>query len=455
MSFPLCLPFALSVLLLVVQPTVFAESAAAQPAAQPAALRAGPMPSGVAPTRAVLWVQTTAAARLFVEYRTVPADSQRHWQRSAYGIPAGEWQRSAEVATAGPDFSASLPLAGLRPATRYAYRLLLDGRAVPTGIGSFCTAPPDSAGGADLTLALGSCAFVADPYPAEGYGIFRRILDQQPDVMLWLGDNVYLWGDEWASAAAAARRYAHTRALPDLQPLLRGANHAAIWDDHDFGPNDADSTLPTRRTMLDVFRRFWPHDLYEAAPGGATGHFRWGDVEFWLLDDRSWRTPKRGTPRRLRSQLGARQRAWLLAGLRASTAGFKLVAVGGQVLSSSGRGETFCNGFRRERRALLRALDSSQVKNVVFLTGDRHYAELSRRESRRGATLIELTASPLTSSPARPKANRQRVAGTVVDSHNFATVTMSHPNGTPQLTLRLFDAAGGQRWQFVVNRTDD
>lgn len=392
------------------------------------------MPSGVSATAAVLWVQTYSPATVTAEAR----DSLTHAQHQALA-----------ASTASPDHIALVRFTNLRPGAHYTYHLRLDGELVAGGAGHFRTAPADTST-ADFTFALGSCAFIHDPYPAGGYPIFQHIHAQRPDLMLWLGDNVYLWGGEWNDPAAAVHRYAHTRALPELQPLLANAAHAAIWDDHDFGPNNADSTLPTRAAMLDVFRRFWPHDLYAAPPGGATGHFRWGDAEFFLLDDRYWRTPKRGTPRRARSQLGRAQRAWLLAGLRASTATFKFVAVGGQVLTQNRHGETFANGFARERRTLLRALDSAQIKNVVFLTGDRHYTELSVRRPRGAPVQYDLTSSPLTAGPAKPGRNRHRVAGTVIRGHNFVTAQLSGARGARQLIFSGFDAAGQRRWQHTV-----
>lgn len=402
------------------------------------------MVAGVRPTEALIWL--------------VPPDFYSALRVVVSPDSAGAAVRTSSVpmtaAPGGPAGAVVAHLRGLRPNTRYVYQIQPTGataaRIWPVlGSGHFRTPPPDTVL-TDFTFAVGSCALVLDPYPTGGYPIFGHIHQQRPDLMLWLGDNVYLGGDEWLHPPAAIHRYAHVRALPNLQSLLADATNVAIWDDHDFGPNNADSTLPTRAAMLGVFRAFWPHDLYEAAPGGATGHFRWGDAEFFLLDGRYWRTPKHGTAPRHRSQLGARQRAWLVAGLARSTATFKFVAVGGQVLSTNAHGETFANGFRRERRALLRALDSAQVKNVVFLTGDRHFGELSVRRPRRAPVQYDLTASPLTAGTAKVRANRRRVRGTAAHTHNFATIRMGGAAGARHLTLTSFDGAGRQLWQQQI-----
>ena len=97
----------------------------------------------------------------------------------------------------------------------------------------------------DFRFVIGSCAYINDPpydRPGEPYGgeyeIFEQIAAQRPDFMIWLGDNVYLREPDWNSEAGILYRYTHTRSLPQLQKLLRICPHYAIWDDHDFGPND-------------------------------------------------------------------------------------------------------------------------------------------------------------------------------------------------------------------------
>ncbi len=408
--------------------------------AQPETARAakpvsGPMVAGVQPSAACVWLHLPAGQQAWVQAQDTVGGA----------LIVG-------LATTHPEPSDSIVvfrLESLQPHTYYRYQVGWRGSATAVATGHFRTPPPPGTP-ADFTFALGSCAFIAQPYPPTGYPIFGHIHAQKPDLMLWLGDNTYLWGGEWADTSAAFRRYTYNRAIPDVQPLLADAAHYAIWDDHDFGPNDADSTLPTRAAMRRLFQRFWPPAPSDAPPGGTTGYFRWGDTEFFLLDDRYWRTPKRRVPRRQRTQLGAAQRAWLLAGLQRSTASFKFVAIGGQFLTTNGRGETFANGFRAERRALLRALDSAQIRNVVFLTGDRHFAELTARRPHHAPVQYELTASPLTAGVARARRNRYRVAGTVTRENNFATISVSGPASARQLTLTSFSATGDKRWQRVV-----
>ena len=112
--------------------------------------------------------------------------------------------------------------------------------------------------------------------------------------MLWLGDNVYLREVDWWSEEGIAYRYGHNRAEPALQPLLAAVPHYATWDDHDYGPNNSDRSYVLKGAALETFTRYWPAAA-RGLPGvpGVFTQFQWGDVEFFLLDDRYHRAPER------------------------------------------------------------------------------------------------------------------------------------------------------------------
>ena len=120
-----------------------------------------------------------------------------------------------------------------------------------------------------MKIAIGSCAYINDPpydRPGRPYGdgveIFKAIADQKPDAMVWLGDNIYYREADWLSESGMRYRYAQNRELAELQPLLASAHHYAIWDDHDFGPDDSDRTFRLRETALGVFKDYWANVTY-------------------------------------------------------------------------------------------------------------------------------------------------------------------------------------------------
>src|SRR5205814_10050326 len=99
------------------------------------------------------------------------------------------------------------------------------------------------------------------PYGGS-YSIFAKMAAQKADLMLWLGDNVYLRENEYTSAEGMRYRYRSDRAQADLQPLLRTGQHAAIWDDHDFGPDDSNSSFVFKDESLALFKRYWANGSY-------------------------------------------------------------------------------------------------------------------------------------------------------------------------------------------------
>lgn len=348
----------------------------------------------------------------------------------------------------------------LVPGTTYGYRPVVNGQVVDVGqaltfstqpLWKFRTDPPA------FTIAMGSCAYINEPaYDRPGtpygggYGIFNAIADQDPDLMVWLGDNIYLREPDWGSRTGYLHRYTHGRSTPELQRLLRSTQHCAIWDDHDFGPNDGDASFPNSPLAREMFDLFWPNPTNGVnGVEGITTSFSHADVDFFLMDDRTFRVPvdvKTATPQ----LLGKAQLDWLIQALKYSDATFKLVCVGSQVLSTSAQYENYAT-MEAERGELLRRIEEEGIKGVVFLTGDRHFTELSELKLKDGRMIHDLTVSPLTSGSYTPNApNTLRVEGTVVTERNFATITFSGPRKERGMTIKVFDGTGAQRWERTI-----
>lgn len=352
----------------------------------------------------------------------------------------------------------------IAPGTEYGYRAIVNGKPIDFGeqltlrtqpLWKFRSDPPD------FTVALGSCAYINEPpydrpgkpYGAE-YGIFNSIADKHPDLMLWLGDNIYLREPDWGSRTGYLHRYTHTRSTAEMQRLLRGTQHCAIWDDHDFGPNDADGSWVNATLARDLFDLFWPNPGcgVPGAENSTAAAFSHLDVDFFLLDNRTYRVPADVVSAEP-TMLGKAQIDWLIRALKYSDASFKLVAVGSQVLSESRSYENF-SAFERERGELLRRLDEEGIRNVVFLTGDRHFTELSSMRQKNGLTLYDLTCSSLTSGTYKATTdNPLRVEGTAVEERrNFATLSFSGPKKERQMTIRVFDSEGMLIWERTVQQ---
>ena len=404
----------------------------------------GPMLGHVDMLAAAAWMQCQGPCAARIEY----------WKESA---PDSVMRTPVQDSDAALAHAMDFTLDGLIPGTKYKYRPIVDGVALEPlsfrtqTLWKHRTDPPA------FNVAMGSCAYINEPaYDRPGtpyggdYGIFDAIALKQPDVMLWLGDNIYLREPDWGSRSGYLHRYTHMRSLPELQSLLRTGAHYAIWDDHDFGPNDADGSWIHSGMARDCFDLFWPNPTC-GAPGveGAITSFSYADADFFLLDNRSHRVPgdrRTTTPR----MLGEVQIDWLISALKYSDAAFKLVAVGSQVLNTAAIYETYAT-LPLERERLLARIEAEGIRGVVFLTGDRHFTELSALKLKDGRSLYDLTCSPLTSSAHHPKEqNGNRVDGTVVERRNFATLTFSGKRKERVMTVRVFDKDGAQLWERAI-----
>ena len=312
-------------------------------------------------------------------------------------------------------------------------------------------------------LVIGSCAYVNDPpydRPGKGYGdgfeIFNTIHQQQPDLMIWMGDNVYLREADWYSRTGIFYRYTHTRSLPEVQPLLASTHHYATWDDHDFGPNNSDRSFRNKDDALDAFELFWGNPGFGVSgKPGVTTMFQWADIDFFLMDNRYYRTPnRRGTGKR--EILGEHQVDWLIDALCASYAPFKVVVMGGQFLNPVFGFENHINHVE-EREKLLRAIDENDIDGVIFLSGDRHHSELSKMERRGRYPLYEVTVSPLTAGTGRraeTEPNYLREKDTFVGERNFGVLEFSGPRRERELKISVVNKEGNTLWTQELKAVD-
>ncbi|MEM9527135.1 MAG: alkaline phosphatase D family protein, partial [Bacteroidota bacterium] len=402
------------------------------------------------------WVQTKGTATVQARYQNM----------------AGEVFVTKAIETAAATaFTAKLIANQVQPGQQYTYQILLDGKAInlpyPTEftaqpIWRWRQAPPD------FTVALGSCTYVNEPVydrPGAGYGseyeIFTAIDEKQPDLMVWLGDNMYLREPDWYTKTGYHHRYTHTRSLPEMQPLLARTHHYATWDDHDYGPNNPDRSWVHKELAKETFDLFWgnltsglPHSKAVTGSAGITSTFRYNDTDFFLLDNRSFRTPNDQKRADNKTLLGQPQLEWLIASLIFSNSPWKMVCVGGQVLNNSGRGEAYLEIAPEEHAYLLRRINEEGITGVVFLTGDRHHTELSEMTLPNGNKIYDLTISALTSGTGngRDEQNDFRVEGTLMVRHNFGILRFSGPLQERRLEVEVFGTQGNLLWKRELSR---
>jgi alkaline phosphatase D len=405
---------------------------------------------GAAQMREVaLWAQTTRPATVQIVYWDSLAPTRRYRTAAVRTAPS-----TAHVARLTAD--------SVQPGRIYGYELQLDGvvvrrpyplRFATPVLWQYRSDPPP------VRIAIASCFYVNEPaYDRPGtpyggdYGILDVLHRARPDVMLWMGDNTYLREADFDSRTGIFHRYTHSRSLPALQPLLASTSHYATWDDHDFGPNDSDRSYGGRFLTREAFELFWANAPTGAdGGGGVTSTFSWSDVDVFLLDDR-WYRDAQDRVTGARSFLGRPQIEWVLNALKASRATFKLVVVGGQTINNSATFENYAT-YGEERHWFLDQLTAERIPGVVFLSGDKHWTELSRMPRNGAYPLYDLTVSPLTaglSSGWKSEKNDFRVDGTMVNDRNFGLLDVTGPRTNRVLTITIQDHTGATRWQRAI-----
>ncbi len=416
-------------------------------------VKSGPMVGYSTMREALLWVQTTQSSEVYFEY----FDKENSGKK---------YKTETFITQANNGFVARLIADQILPGKKYTYQLYVDGKRVKRKypmefqsqtLWQWRTDPPE------VNFAIGSCAFINEkrfdrsgkPY-GSGYEIFNSIHEKKPDFMLWLGDNTYLREADWNSRTGFLHRYTHTRSLKELQPLLASTHHYAIWDDHDFGPNDSDGSFVMKKTASEMFKLFWGNPNYDAIDkGGITGSFEWADLHFFLLDNRYYRTSNRNHTEK-RQMLGKEQIDWLINALASSRAPFKFIAIGGQVLSTEAAHENYAT-FPEERAYLLNKIREAKIEGVIFLDGDRHHTGLSKmKENKYVYPLYDLTCSPLTSGAYADKeeSNAFKLEETLFGKHNFGMLNVSGPRTDRVLDIKIFDKDGKQVWTKKIKARD-
>jgi alkaline phosphatase D len=300
------------------------------------------------------------------------------------------------------------------------------------------------------SLSMYSAAYCSDPLTRIAAGSCNRqdlpqplwdsILKFQPQLWVWLGDNIYGDTDDMA---LLAEKWMEQKKNRGYKNLIESCLADGIWDDHDYGRNDAGSGYEwkseSQRLFLDFLDepvaspRRMQSGIYASRVFGPEGQ----RVCLILLDVRT----HRDAPRTGGDILGKEQWEWLENSLRSSTAQIHIICSGSQILPAEHRHEKW-NDYPGSRERLLKLIGSTQIGGVILLSGDRHFAEFSRLENPWGGRpLHEMTTSGLTHfyKNFRGEKNSLRVGETFAEL-NFGTISIHWE--TRHIELAIRDAQG-------------
>ena len=397
----------------------------------------GPMLGAVTPTSIRIWVRVGAEFDVSVSVSESP-----RFDNARFTPPV--------AARAEDDLTVTILVSDLRPATRYYYRVLVNGERgkytpdVP--VHSFLTAP-DTKTAAVFSVATGSCArFPEDPDQM----IWRSVAAADPDFFIWLGDNIYA---DSGQLSAINGDYQRQRDVITYQPVARSIPQIAIWDDHDSGHNNGAGDNPFKESAFKAFRNYWANPAYglDETPG-VFFEYSYGGADFFLLDGRYYRDPNETPDGPGKTMLGAAQKAWLKDKLRASKAPFKIIASGGGWTVNKGPGGDSWASFLSERNELFDFIRDNRINGVVLLSGDTHIGELNAIpwSEKGGYDMYDLVASPLaqdTSDDFLERRPEARIRQVYFGSSNFGLLHFDMRGDDPWLEFNVLNYRGDAAWE--------
>lgn len=319
----------------------------------------------------------------------------------------------------------------------------------------------------EFKIAFGSCGHQDHPLP-----IFHEVVKQNPDLFIFLGDNIY--GDTKVMDTLRAK-YNRLSRKESFQALKAATPMLATWDDHDFGWNDAGRHYEFKEEAKEIFMDFFEiserspmrsrpgiYDSHTVDAGGKT-------IQIILLDSRTFRDRLARYDGRFDNDrryfysldyrpydtadstlLGEAQWNWLEAELT-KEADLRIIASSTQFGIEFNGYEAWAN-FPHEQQRFLDLIQKTKASGVLFLSGDVHYAEISKLEEEGLYPIYDLTSSGLSSTWHFATPNRNRIEGPIMDNH-FGLLTMSIETD-PKLSMEIWDIYGNQRIEYAIRLSD-
>ncbi len=397
------------------------------------------------PDSPIDWVWTGAVTTSAAEVRAHP-DVQYESVRLAVATDAGlrdpRWVEPIDESGRVVGFRIS----DLDADTTYHYAVEVDGELDQVQTGTFATFPD---GASSYTIAVGACA-----RNGSNGAVFDAIRDVDPLLYLIVGDFHY--GDVGENNIDRYREVMDLTLTRSAQSALyRSTPIAYVWDDHDYGPNDADGNSFSRQAAMASYREHVPS--YElAGPERAVYQaFTVGRVRYVLTDARSARNVdgdgKPGRP----SMLGTEQKAWFKDEIVRASQEYELVVWVNPVpwVADERQGADTWGGFADERRELADHIADHDIDNLLMVSGDAHMVAIDDGTntdfSTDGHPGFPLLHSAALDRPGSVKGGPYS-EGAVGEGGQFATIDITDDGDaiTVELTGRTWDGKELMAYEF-------
>lgn len=327
-------------------------------------------------TSAMVWMRATSAGEFTLEVTPEAG---------------GSLVSLKQAASESGDLCVHWQVNGLKPDTKYRYRILQGDKVIAADAAQAWTTAPKAGAPAKVRLAISSCAKEDEGSRA----VWNRMASEEVDAVVLIGDTPYIDSTELEKQTQRHREFA---AVPEYQALLRSRPCWWTWDDHDFAGNDASGLAAGKDNTRLVFTRYRPQREYGDGTGGIYTSFRRGPVEVFMLDTRWYSmTEPSFAGSHKPTLLGAKQWEWLQKGLLASTAPFKLLACGVIWDDKENFESDDWGTYKHELTAIQKFIGENKIPGVILIGGDIHASRVLKYKTAKtvGYDLVQFIASPI------------------------------------------------------------
>lgn len=299
-------------------------------------------------------------------------------------------------------------------------------------------------------IGFGSCASQNKPLP-----VLLKVAERKPDVFCWLGDNIY--GDT-KSMKVMRKKYTKLGCKEEFRKLNEDAYFLAVWDDHDYGKNDGGKEYPMKKQSKKVFLEFWsePENSerrnhegnYHSVVYGLEGN----RVQFIMLDNRTfrdklekakgseWKNDYQPSTDSSKTMLGKKQWAWLEKTLQ-EPADLRIIMSSTQFGITYNGYEAWAN-FPMEKQRFIDLIKKTKANGVVFISGDVHWAEISKQPVEGGYPLYDVTSSGITQEWGHTEPNDNRIIGEPFQPNNAGIMEIDWKQEDPLIQFKIIDVNG-------------
>lgn len=318
------------------------------------------------------------------------------------------------------------------------------------------------------TITFGSCA-----NQNKELTIFQTILSHDPDLFIFLGDNIY--GDTYDMKLLESK-YQTMLTNPNFRLLKDSVPMIGTWDDHDYGQDDIGRHYRPKKHSKKLFLKFFDEPVFSKRrfhSGIYTSYIYKSHgyrIQIILLDLRTFRDDLLPYDSTLVSVpgynysmdyspyntgdstiMGKRQWKWMKNQLK-KKADIRIIGSSTQFGTQYNGYETWAN-FPHEQQRMIELIDKTKAKGVLFISGDLHYAELSKIENPTIYPLYDLTSSGLSENWKFSVPNSNRIGGPIMEN-NFGKITFDWSSNDPLILLEIWNGSNELKIQQAVHLSE-